>query len=71
MDHRNESGSSGGEEDAERRGPFEAEAGEDGALKGVKDGEPRLFESLLSVNKTLSTLSSLVWTTVIGVTLHL
>lgn len=55
VDHRdvdlgNESGSSGSEEDAERPGPFEAdEAGENGALNGVGDREPRLFESLLSV----------------------
>lgn len=50
VDLRNESGSSDSEEDAERPGPFEAdEAGERGALKGVDDGEPRLFESLLSV----------------------
>lgn len=58
VDHRdvdlgNESESSGSEEDAERRGPFdEHEAGEDGVLEETEDGEPRLFESLLSVTIT-------------------
>ena len=65
-DHRDvdigkESESSGSEDEAERPGPFDADdAGDDGTLKEVEGGEPRLFESLLSVkaNPTESCLPS-------------